>query len=1106
MNPIPNLAIMASAGTGKTFSLAMRYLSLLKLGVEPDEIVAMTFTNKAAGEIFDKIIQEILAMSDNPGMLEERTRNGMLPPDTTPDDLFRILQKILCSPKKLQISTLDSFFFNIISAFPMECGIAGELSMLSEQDDEQRVRTLLTLIRDSDDDERRVLLELVKQAGMNMEPYSIFAPAQAIIKDYYEAYLKFPDESCWSRISELAPDIRPEDRMTEAQLDEARELFLHGAEEAQPSLAKFFGVLAKFAEEAARYTVVPVKPYLTPAEKLAEADPDWLHADSVEFSYYTKKTTVVLDGEYLRMAQRVMRHLLAVEYCRIADQNSARFRLVRRFDRQYGASVRQNGRLTFKDIIFLLRPPGDSGALALPFSDRVVLEERLDSVYNHYLLDEFQDTSDEQWRAIANLADEVFQPDQERFRSFFYVGDIKQSIYQWRDGNPELFGMLYRRYSDPGFAGSRLRMSTLARSFRSSVPVIETVNRVFEHPELAENENVRRAMLKMEFEHHSSAPSAAKQSGFSALISCASDDGKSVPAESVFALLESLDPFASGRDCTVGILTLGNGYARETAERFRDLAARSGKSGEFAISVEGVMLLNTSMVFTVYRNLLSLVQHPGDTMARGFLSMVRLVERDCFLFELPGLCGEPGIGFDAWAERISAVIRSSIASDGFRVFLERFNAVFRHALADFDAKRMALAVDAAVAFDSSGKRDIAEFLHYLDCMEAKSSSVRRTVQFMTIHKSKGLDFDVVILPELYTNNGIDTGRSRNLIVKKDAEFHPEWVTHPPKKALLPYFPAIAEAEAVLSAGQTYEKCCLLYVAMTRARHALYMMIPEEEGGGTAYRFPDLLRATLREQPAPEHIEWLNAIPSEHPMTLLYSSGDVNWADRMVRKADSRAAFLIRAEERFASLMAGYYAHAGEPVRPPVQTIVSRPSEHDDPFGSAAASSGEPGGGAELGTLLHELFAQIGFLDECETELLLSGYLDRIEPFAGKENADAVASIFRHAVSTSDAAILLNRPEAPQLDLWREKRFAVRRNGGLVSCAFDRVVICRDELGMPVRVQLVDYKSDCSSEPDYYRSAYSAQLERYGAVLESLFQVPVERVIFMLRSGKMLILT
>lgn len=1102
MNPIPNLAIMASAGTGKTFSLAMRYLSLLKLGVEPDEIVAMTFTNKAAGEIFDKIIQEILAMSADPAMLEERSRNGMLPPDTTADDLFRILRKILCSPKKLQISTLDSFFFNIINAFPMECGIAGEISMLSEQDDEQRVRTLLTLIRDSGDEERRILLELIKQAGMNMEPYSIFAPAQAIIRDYYEAYLKFPDEYYWSRISELAPEIRPEDRMTEAQLREARTLFQDGAEEL-PQYARFFGVLEKFAAEAAAYAAAPVKPYLTPVEKLAEADPDWLNARSVEFRYYRKP--VILDGEYLHAAQRVMRHLLAVEYGRIADQNSARYRLVRRFDQQYGASVRRNGKLTFKDIIFLLRPSGESGALALPFSDRVVLEERLDSVYNHYLLDEFQDTSDEQWRAIANLADEVFQPEQERFRSFFYVGDIKQSIYQWRDGNPELFGMLYRRYSDPGFDGARLELATLARSFRSSVPVIETVNRVFEHPERVENDKVRRAMEKMGFEHHSSAPSAAKQAGFAALISCASGDGKTVPAESVFALLEALDPFAPEHDYTVGVLTLGNDYARETAERFRDLAALRGKSDAFAISVEGVMLLNSSMVFTVCRNLLALVRHPGDAMARGFLSMVKIAERDRFLYELPELSGEPGIRFDTWVERISAMIRSSIASDGFRMFLERFTAAFRPVLSDFDARRMALAVDAAVGFDSSGRRDIAEFLHYLDCMEVKSTSVRRTVQFMTIHKSKGLDFDLVILPELYTGTGIDTGRTRNLIVRKDAEFRPEWVTHPPKKAFLPYFPAIAEAEEILSDGNTYEKCCQLYVAMTRARHALYMMIPDagESGTGTAYRFPDLLRSALAEEPAKEDAAWLAAVPSDFPLTLLYSSGDVNWAGKKSRKADLRAPYLIRAEERFARLMTEHYASVSVPVIPPEQAVAVRPSEHEDGTVSLLSSSG---GGTEFGSLLHELFAEIRFLDECAPEILLADFLERIEPVAGTRIADAVASVFRHAVSTADAAALLNRPSAVRTELWRERRFSIRLNGELITCVFDRVVIFRDELGMPLRVQLVDYKSDRPEDPEYYRSMYSAQLERYASVLRELFQVPVEQVIFLLRSGKTLILS
>ena len=139
MKEFPNLAIMASAGTGKTYSLAMRYITLLKLGVKPEEIVAMTFTNKAAGEIFDKIIQEILKMIASPAQLRSVIDAGSLPENTTREELFTILRKILCAPKKLQISTLDSFFFNIINAFPFECGIAGEITMLPENDDEQQV-------------------------------------------------------------------------------------------------------------------------------------------------------------------------------------------------------------------------------------------------------------------------------------------------------------------------------------------------------------------------------------------------------------------------------------------------------------------------------------------------------------------------------------------------------------------------------------------------------------------------------------------------------------------------------------------------------------------------------------------------------------------------------------------------------------------------------------------------------------------------------------------------------------------------------------------------------------------------------------------------------
>lgn len=1120
MKEFTNLAIMASAGTGKTYSLAMRYITLLKLGVEPEEIVAMTFTNKAAGEIFDKIIQEILGMIASPDKLRSTVEAGNLPEDTTRESLFAILRKILCAPKKLQISTLDSFFFNIISAFPFECGIAGEITMLPESDDEQRVKALLQLIRGSDDKQRKILLELIKLSSLNTEPYSIFAPAQKLIEKSYGEYLKYPAEELWNNEPFLDREADASDLLSDEELLRYRQLFLAKAENTEKRLSQYYSKLADFAGFAIQYARTPVdfeSRFDNPVKTFFENDPDWLNAASVETKYYT---TITLEGRELEALQKIVRHLLAVEYRTITNRTHANYDLLRRFDDTYADAVRRNGGLTFKDIPFLLKPRDNAGSLALPFSDNAVLEERLDAKYNHYLLDEFQDTSDEQWRAIANLVDEIFQPDQDRFRSFFYVGDIKQSIYQWRDGNPELFEAVFRRYSDPGFDSSRLQKATLTRSFRSSVPVIETVNRVFLHPEKIPGVKVAEAVRKMEFEEHSSAPSAAKQAGYAALIECSEHGSKEVSAESVFELLLSLDPFSERHDYSVGILTLGNEFAASMAERFRDFCRERNLESAFAITVEGVMLLNDSMLFAVYRNLLTLALHPGDPMARGFLSMVALPEEHLTLRDLPLLHGdrEKETDSDLWFRKISRHIRASTAANGFTQYARRFQRIFQSRLADFDAKRMDLTLDAAMKFDATGNKNIADYLHYLDCIESKSSSVRKTVQFMTIHKSKGLDFDIVILPDLYTQTGIDVCVSRGeLLVKKDAEFQPQWVTYPPKSALTPYFHDIAAVREEDSDAKTYERCCQLYVAMTRARHALYLMTaaPEGKEKRSAIRFGDLLKSTLAESDAPippEDEAWIAQInerlrksgENAPQLALLYSCGDVAWADRKNVKEDSTPSFIRKANRNFRTLIESFFS-APQEVMPEKRTLLRNPSEHTKNTDTFHPVFREGPGGIELGLHLHALFQRIGFLDETNTERILLDYLEEIGEEAAPELQETIAYIFRHAVSTADAVELLSRPQGTTAELWRERKFCIRNGSELVSCVFDRVVIERNPAGGVERLTLIDYKSDNSDDPDYFREAYSSQLDQYAEVLRQLFHCEAEKRLFLLRSGKKLIL-
>lgn len=1101
---IPNLAIMASAGTGKTFSLAMRYISLLQLGAKPEEIVAMTFSNKAAGEIFDKIIQELLFMCRRPEELATRIGNDLIPEGTTPDDLFRILQQILSMPQKLHIETIDSFFFKIINVFPLECGITGPITMLNEADDEQRIRTILTLLRDSSEDERRVLIEIIKQYSMEKEIATLFATADNTVKNYYSAYQKYPEKELWTKISGLI-DVSPEDIMTEKELEEIKQQ-LDSFSDVFPD-RRGFKILPGFIESAIADISTPTKNNLAPFSKpLTE---DWLNKDLAEFSYYKNFS---LDGAKLKTIKRVVRHFLAVECRKIMGQNEACYNLTRAYDLKYAQNIRKKGKLKFQDILFLLRPQEDSGSLELPFSERAVLEERLDATYNHYLLDEFQDTSDEQWRAMSNLVDEVFQNAQDRFRSFFYVGDIKQSIYQWREGNPKLFGMIAEKYSREQFGESGLKVSSLAKSYRSSSAVIESVNQVFLDPQKITNASVRAAMESMKFEKHDSADSAKKQAGFSALIVCSSQtkNNKSVTAQAIYNLLEAVNPFSGERSFTVGVLAQGNNYIEKTSEDLRKIIAREGKSEKIAISAEGKMLLDSSMIFTAYRNLLSLALHPGDMMARGFLSMLYIEEKGCFLHEMPELCGERNLDFSKWLERIGGKIRDSIAANGFHAFLEYFIRIFKPLINMTDAKRLALALDTANAFDATGKSEIRDFLHTLDCTEGNTASVRKTVQFMTIHKSKGLDFDIVILPDLYDKNGIDAGREKPLILKKNSSFQPEWISHKPASNLLPYFPAVAEAVSVNKAANTYEQCCKLYVAMTRARHALYILIPDEKNGNS-YRFTKLLRETLKGT-TPEAEEWIRQInekqiqkssaPEEIPetMQLLYATGDPLWMEKSGdTKKDSRSEFLKEAEKRFGETMKRYYASRGEAVKPPVRALPVRPSEHKQDDSQLFS-----GKGAELGIHLHSLFAQIPFLDEISPEILLSQYLDRFGT-ADKELSDKIAEIFRNAVATDDAAELLNRPAEPA-ELWRERQFTTRLKGHLINCVFDRVVLFRDTAGMVRKIQLVDYKSDRSADPEFYRAAYSGQLFRYAEILKSQYKVPVEPVIFMLRTGKMLKLT
>ena len=106
---------------------------------------------------------------------------------------------------------------------------------------------------------------------------------------------------------------------------------------------------------------------------------------------------------------------------------------------------------------------------------RLYIDWRLDARIDHWLLDEFQDTSQVQWSVLRNLVDEAVQ-DPGGTRSFFYVGDAKQAIYNWRGGDSRLFREIFRHYN--AAVPDTIGVERLDRSYRSGGAVIAMVNRV----------------------------------------------------------------------------------------------------------------------------------------------------------------------------------------------------------------------------------------------------------------------------------------------------------------------------------------------------------------------------------------------------------------------------------------------------------------------------------------------------------------------------------------------------------------------------------------------------------------------------------------------------
>ncbi|MBD3392650.1 MAG: AAA family ATPase [Chitinivibrionales bacterium] len=1055
MNHIPNEAISASAGTGKTYRLAARYIRLLAAGARPESIVALTFSRKAAGEIFDRIIGLVTDWIAAP---EKQRADGAalgIPP-LARDGLVTLLRTFLGSLHMIPVGTIDSFLVRIIRTFPFEFGLTGEFEILDDlalqQAKQQVFRHILW--EETSRAGTRGFLEQFKRATFGREEKKLHRLLGDFVDDNHECYLATLDSGHWGDRDTIWPAgnklfaLNVEPSAETARLRDA--LLRHD------SLGKR-NKWEAFLREAEAFAPSSV---LTESESFFEKNllPSLagLEQGVCDIKGYNKgRNALRFDHDECRALARLIHHVVACHIQNALVRSRGMHDILSHYERAYEHLFRRNGKLTFNDILYLLSPAGyRDTALVLSNNvsdeDKLYIDYRLDSRYDHWLLDEFQDTSRAQWMVLRNLVDEVMQDDTGE-KTFFYVGDVKQAIYAWRGGDASLFGSVH---ADLKTRYDAFELTTLSSSWRSGPEVIETVERVFSAVGAGRIAGVRPELAKVwQWPPHDT--HRRDIAGHAALFEIPRERGEGKSdvlarkARVIAGTVKEAQPIERGM--SVAVLTRTNKAAQALSQLLESHGIRT--------ALEGAVSLCDSDVVKGILSLVKFAAHPGDTLAREHARMTPLA---AVIPDTAGACTR--ILHDIHDRGFARCVRAWTDQLGTRPGAG-FNAFTRQRIGELER--------VSQAFDATGSKNCLDYIDFVRRYRIPATSIGGVVQVLTIHKAKGLEYDVVFLPDLDGHRSITRARTEGIQIKRNASGNPEWAMALPRRAVAEQDPVLREFLSELDAAAFYEELCVLYVGMTRAARSLYLIAEEKGKSAQALHLADIARDALRENGAGAPAR------GSADAACLYSRGDPRWYAGC-KKAAARGAgtrTMPKLHIDFGNVLA-----AATPSR-----MEHRSVELGDVL------SGRIDRSLDLGTAVHSIFEQCEDAFAREPEELAREWRESA-PF-GKETADQAVSLFCTAVRKTEIRKVLSRPDT-RCDIWIERPFDVVLDGRWVSGVFDRVTIRRDLTGKAVEAAVLDYKTDraeTDADIETIVDTYRPQLDLYQRVLEVLCGLPRNKI-------------
>ena len=806
----------SSAGSGKTYTLSLSFIALALQGNNFGynnyyrRILAVTFTNKAATEMKERVLKYLNALSlkkDVDGILKWLLYNTQLDKDEIFNRSKDVHLHILHNYSDLAISTIDKFTYKIVRTFALDLGLSQnfELEMDNKKIIQPVVALLLNKISDSGGDLSSTLVNFALQKVEDGKSGNI----ENDLEEFSEQLFKENAQNYIANKSNLSSYKKIREKLYIEKNNLSSKI-----KELSKDVSIFFDKhnLTKDCFKSGIF-------YNHFILKLVDKDDSkWRPTASLLQNisndiWYAKSTR----EEHKELVDSTKHHLINF-FDKLMDLLTHYYSVKAVLKNIYSTALLSeltNEMISFKkenniEHISEFNKKIHQIVTQQPSS---FIYERIGERYNHYLIDEFQDTSLLQWQNILPLVTDSLD-----IGKTMIVGDGKQSIYRWRGGEVQQFSKLPEIYKGENLKyindwqkkiNSHYASLNLIENYRSRKNIVEFNNTFFKNVKDILSDDFRSI-----YDHVEQKTSKADEGGYVhlELFGDKENDFKQLILDKMVDEIQNLTTLHNYNFKNITILCNSRKSVSLVAEYF-------SKNGIPVISNEGLLLANSEEIKTIIA-ILQYLKEKQNTIAKVVIAE--------YLFYN-----------NSTTSKLSEVHQQIKSNKGFLEFLNQFNVylnpikilqftlyeIVEQVLSVFKIKNdvyIDFFLDAVLSFSEKNGSCITSFLSWWEDRLEKESIVvpedNNAVEVMTIHKSKGLSFDIVMIPF----NWEDRKKTNEIWVNTSNYFDSQLQTaliNSSNQLELSYFKENYQLEKEKTLLDSLNK---LYVAMTRPVERLYI--------------------------------------------------------------------------------------------------------------------------------------------------------------------------------------------------------------------------------------------------------------------------------------------